>query len=229
MGNLRVYCRVRPRLPTEEDKGDSCVGVNGSTDVVLRDLSSERRDEKRFEFTQVYGPSSQQEEVFADTEPLMTSVLDGYNVCIFAYGQSGTGKTFTMDGTDEKPGLVPRAMGGIFSVIGERQANFTHECFLSMIEIYNENIRDLLCDTKEAATGKRYEIMRDSLVGMYVKVAVHPNPNPNPHPNPNLSPSPNPNPGPSQVRWRRAARCARQTWPWRCTSSRSCRRRCSEI
>ena len=111
MGNLRVYCRVRPRLPTEEDKGDSCVGVNGSTDVVLRDLSSERRDEKRFEFTQVYGPSSQQEEVFADTEPLMTSVLDGYNVCIFAYGQSGTGKTFTMDGTDEKPGLVPRAMG----------------------------------------------------------------------------------------------------------------------
>lgn len=99
----------------------------------------------------------------------MTSVLDGFNVCIFAYGQSGTGKTFTMDGTDEKPGLVPRAMGGVFSVIGERQANFTHECFLSMIEIYNENIRDLLADTKEAAGGKRLEIMRDTLVGMYVK------------------------------------------------------------
>ena len=60
-------------------------------------------------------------------------------------------------------------MGGVFSVIGERQANFTHECFLSMIEIYNENIRDLLADTKEAAGGKRLEIMRDTLVGMYVK------------------------------------------------------------
>ena len=47
-------------------------------------------------------------------------------MCIFAYGQSGTGKTFTMDGTDEKPGLVPRAMGGVFSVIGERQARRTH-------------------------------------------------------------------------------------------------------
>jgi len=137
--------------------------------VVLRDLASERRDEKRFEFTQVYGPASLQEEVFADTEPLMTSVLDGFNVCIFAYGQSGTGKTFTMDGTDEKPGLVPRAMGGVFSVIGERQAHFTHECFLSMIEIYNENIRDLLADTKEAPSGKKLEIMRDTLVGMYVK------------------------------------------------------------
>ena len=49
---------------------------------MLRDLASERRDEKRFEFTQVYGPASLQEEVFADTEPLMTSVLDGFNVCI---------------------------------------------------------------------------------------------------------------------------------------------------
>ena len=108
MGNLRVYCRVRPALPSEVDKGDICVGVQGSDAVVLRDLfnstptpnpnpnpnpnphphqvlrdlASERRDEKRFEFTQVYGPASLQEEVFADTEPLMTSVLDGFNVCI---------------------------------------------------------------------------------------------------------------------------------------------------
>ena len=108
VGNLRVYCRVRPALPSEVDKGDICVGVQGSDAVVLRDLpnpnpnpnpnscpnpnphphqvlrdlASERRDEKRFEFTQVYGPASLQEEVFADTEPLMTSVLDGFNVCI---------------------------------------------------------------------------------------------------------------------------------------------------
>ena len=55
---------------------------------------------------QVYTPSSSQEDVFKDTESLMTSVLDGFNVCIFAYGQSGTGKTFTMEGTEEMPGLV---------------------------------------------------------------------------------------------------------------------------
>jgi hypothetical protein len=64
-------------------------------------------------------------------------------------------------------------MGGVFSVIGERQAHYTHECFISMIEIYNENIRDLLADTKEeaavGAAAKKYEVMRDSLVGMYVK------------------------------------------------------------
>ena len=46
----------------------------------------------------------------------MTSVLDGFNVCIFAYGQSGSGKTHTMDGTKEMPGLAPRAMGRLFEV-----------------------------------------------------------------------------------------------------------------
>ena len=60
-------------------------------------------------------------------------------------------------------------MGGIFSVIGERQANFTHECFLSMIEIYNENIRDLLADKDADTSKKKYDIMRDAMVGMYVK------------------------------------------------------------
>ena len=47
----------------------------------------------------------------------MTSVLDGFNVCIFAYGQSGSGKTFTMEGSEQMPGLVPRAMGRVFEVL----------------------------------------------------------------------------------------------------------------
>ena len=117
----------------------------------------------------MYGPASSQEDVFRDTEPLMTSVLDGFNVCIFAYGQSGSGKTFTMEGTEEKQGLVPRAMARVFEAIGERTANYTHECFLSMIEIYNEQVRDLLVEKDVDTSRKKYEIMRDALVGMYVK------------------------------------------------------------
>ena len=71
----------------------------------------------------------------------MTSVLDGYNVCIFAYGQSGTGKTYTMEGTTKDPGLAPRAMSRLFEVMRERESsgNFEHECFMSMVEIYNES------------------------------------------------------------------------------------------
>ena len=73
--------------------------------------------DKVFEFTHVYGPEATQEDVFRESEPLMTSVLDGFNVCIFAYGQSGSGKTHTMDGTKEMPGLAPRAMGRLFEVV----------------------------------------------------------------------------------------------------------------
>jgi len=60
-------------------------------------------------------------------------------------------------------------MSKIFEVIGEREHNFRFECFLSMVEIYNENIRDLLCDQRADNSKKRYDIMRDPMVGMYVR------------------------------------------------------------
>ncbi len=57
-----------------------------------------------FEFDHCFGPDSTQKQVFAEVEALVTSVLDGYNVCIFAYGQTGSGKTFSMEGSKDHPG-----------------------------------------------------------------------------------------------------------------------------
>jgi len=168
VGNLRVYCRVRPASKAEQDAPLS-VEVKGADQIVVRDHDNERNDPKNFTFTQVYKPGTSQEDVFKDCESLMTSVLDGFNVCIFAYGQSGTGKTFTMEGNDELPGLVPRAMSRIFEDVADRTANYQHDCFISMIEIYNENIRDLLRDPKADTSKVKFDIMRDQLVGMYVK------------------------------------------------------------
>merc|ERR1719502_2444532 len=74
-----------------------------------------------------------------------------------------------MDGNEEHPGLVPRAMSRIFEDIAERVINYQHDCFISMIEIYNENIRDLLRDPKADTSKVKFDIMRDQLVGMYVK------------------------------------------------------------
>ena len=64
---------------------------------------------------------------------------------------AGTGKTFTMEGSDDHPGLVPRAMSRIFEDIADRTTNYQHDCFISMIEIYNEAIADLLDGTAAAA------------------------------------------------------------------------------
>lgn len=78
--------------------------------------------------------------------PVVTSVLDGYNVCIFAYGQTGTGKTYTMEGTSENRGVNYRTLKELFRISGERSSIMRYELFVSMLEVYNEKIRDLLVD-----------------------------------------------------------------------------------
>ena len=84
------------------------------------------------------------EAVFGETKSLVTSVLDGYNVCIFAYGQTGTGKTFTMEGIPENRGVNYRTLEELFRVSGERNHLMKYEFFISALEVYNEQIRDLL-------------------------------------------------------------------------------------
>lgn len=75
---------------------------------------------------------------------MVTSVLDGYNVCIFAYGQTGTGKTFTMEGTEENRGVNYRTLEELFKIAGERKETFSYSISVSVLEVYNEQIRDLL-------------------------------------------------------------------------------------
>ena len=58
-----------------------------------------------YEFERVYDPKTRQEQVFEDTKATITSCVDGYNVCIIAYGQTGAGKTYTMMGSRENPGV----------------------------------------------------------------------------------------------------------------------------
>lgn len=89
------------------------------------------------------------EDVFAETLPVVRSVLDGYNVCIFAYGQTGTGKTFTMEGTPENRGVNYRALEELFRSSTERSSVIRYQFSVSMLEVYNEKIRDLLTDTTD--------------------------------------------------------------------------------
>lgn len=83
-------------------------------------------------------------DVFADASPLVISVLDGYNVCLFAYGQTGTGKTFTMEGTELNRGVNYRTLEQLFKTVEERKETFTCSISVTALEVYNEQIRDLL-------------------------------------------------------------------------------------
>lgn len=84
-------------------------------------------DVKIYTFDSVYDCDSKQEEIYADVcHPLVESVLNGFNGTIFAYGQTGTGKTYTMEGVAHDPGVIPRSFIHIFSHIGRS----SHKQFL---------------------------------------------------------------------------------------------------
>lgn len=85
-----------------------------------------------------------------DASPVVISVLDGYNVCIFAYGQTGTGKTFTMEGTEQNRGVNYRTLQQLFKICEERKETVTYNISVSVLEVYNEQIRDLLATSPTA-------------------------------------------------------------------------------
>lgn len=82
------------------------------------------------------------------------SALDGYNVCIFAYGQTGTGKTFTMEGTPDNRGVNYRALEVLFNTSAQRSSDVAYGFSVSMLEVYNERIRDLLAENTEHVSKK---------------------------------------------------------------------------
>ncbi|WOH14306.1 hypothetical protein DCAR_0933825 [Daucus carota subsp. sativus] len=148
-GSIRVYCRVRPFLRGNSNQGSGTVANIDNGKITLITSSKNGKDEhKSFSFNQVFSPSATQEQVFSDMRPLVQSVLDGYNVCIFAYGQTGSGKTFTMSGpdnlTEETLGVNYRALGDLFLISEQRRKTIAYDIGVQMIEIYNEQVRDLL-------------------------------------------------------------------------------------
>ncbi|VDO62611.1 unnamed protein product [Onchocerca flexuosa] len=74
--------------------------------------------------------------------------MDGYNVCIFAYGHTGSGKTYTMEGLPNDPGVYQRSMNHLFRIAEDRLKDIDYTISISMLEIYNEKIRDLLSNNK---------------------------------------------------------------------------------
>ncbi|XP_052008050.1 kinesin-like protein KIFC3 isoform X3 [Xyrauchen texanus] len=143
-GNIRVLCRVRPKCPGETDAADTknLVTFDTDNDAVL--YLSNKGKLMSFELDKVFPPQATQEEVFQEVQSLVTSCIDGFNICIFAYGQTGSGKTYTMEGIPENPGINQRALRLLFSEVTEKQPDWDYKITVSMVEIYNETLRNLL-------------------------------------------------------------------------------------
>eukprot|EP01083_Nonionella_stella_P077803 212654_1 len=135
-GNIRVFARCRPLLPHEIQ--NNCSEITSFPDSESISVITQKNQTERFRFDRVFSPQSNNDEVYKETAPYIESVMDGYNVTIFAYGQTGSGKTFTMSAVNN------HALHELFQLQEEKQSEWTFGTTVSMLEIYNENIIDLL-------------------------------------------------------------------------------------
>ena len=149
-GNIRVFCRARP--PGKE--GKNALTFASETEL-LCDVAGKSHS---FNYDCVFGPQSQQGTVFGETQPLVVSVLDGYHSCILAYGQTGSGKTHTMQGYDGDPGVNTRAINELFAIAKERAVSHSYSIKVTLIEIYNETLRDLLEPRDETGKDKALDV-----------------------------------------------------------------------
>ncbi|XP_018411924.1 PREDICTED: kinesin-like protein KIF3B [Nanorana parkeri] len=168
---VRVVVRCRPMNSKETAAGfHKVVDVDvklGQVSVKIQKGASNELP-KTFTFDAVYDYNSKQVELYDETfRPLVDSVLLGFNGTIFAYGQTGTGKTFTMEGLrgdPEKRGVIPNSFEHIFTHISRSQ-NQQYLVRASYLEIYQEEIRDLLSKDQS----KRLELKERPDTGIYVK------------------------------------------------------------
>lgn len=140
------------QVELDSGKGTDITTIKNDEELYLE--RDEGLTKTKYEYERVFGPKSSQEEVFEAVQPLCISVLDGYNVCIFAYGQTGSGKTYTMEGYGENTGVSPRAIQELLlrTSTGEENPDRGTTVFtltMSMLEIYNETVYDLLSDSNK--------------------------------------------------------------------------------
>ncbi|OPJ87316.1 kinesin family member 19 [Patagioenas fasciata monilis] len=151
---LMVALRIRPLSEAEAEEGAALVTRRvGEQKVVLMDpsedpddiLRANRSREKTFVFDMVFDHRATQEEVYVSTtKSLIGGVISGYNATVFAYGPTGTGKTYTMLGTDCEPGIYIRTLDDLFKALEGTTEEMDYGVSMSYLEIYNEVIRDLL-------------------------------------------------------------------------------------
>ncbi|KAI4371670.1 hypothetical protein MLD38_009996 [Melastoma candidum] len=168
-GNIRVFCRVRPLIPDDSAGNDAVIAYPTSTEALGRGIELLQNGGQKYPFTfdKVFSHDASQESVFVEISQLVQSALDGYKVCIFAYGQTGSGKTYTMMGKADAPeqkGMIPRSLEQIFQTSRTLQAQgWKYKLQASVLEIYNETIRDLLVPNKASGL----EISRSENVKQY--------------------------------------------------------------
>ncbi|KAJ4725915.1 Kinesin-related protein [Melia azedarach] len=181
--NVQVIVRCRP-LSEDETRINTPVVVSCNENrrevCAVQNIANKQID-RTFLFDKVFGPASQQKDLYdLAVSPIVFEVLEGYNCTIFAYGQTGTGKTYTMEGGARKKngefpsdaGVIPRAVRQIFDILEAQNAEYSMK--VTFLELYNEEISDLLAPEETSKfiddkSKKPIALMEDGKGGVFVR------------------------------------------------------------
>ncbi|KAJ3257607.1 hypothetical protein HK103_004379 [Boothiomyces macroporosus] len=163
--NVQVAVRIRNHfVNTANEKkvnydGTAVVVKAESFDSIKKTFSSvvihdpeKRKGTRVFAYDRVFNKNDSQEQVFAVVKPIIDRCMEGFNGCIFAYGQTGSGKTYTMQGSDlsNERGVMPRVIEQITAAIADgEKKGIEYNVTGSYLEIYQEQLRDLLVSDEE--------------------------------------------------------------------------------
>lgn len=161
---VKVVVRCRPLSEKEKNEGyEEVVQVSPERGAVQ--VYNPKGQDKLFTYDAAYDCTADTQTIYDEmVRPLVASVLDGFNGCVFAYGQTGTGKTHTMEGTQDHEGIIPRAFRHIWAHIeNSASPDVTHLVSCSYVELYLEDVRDLL-----SKDSKKLTIRGQELNGFYI-------------------------------------------------------------
>jgi kinesin family protein 18/19 len=157
--NILVVVRARPLSRDERARrDDEVVRIADGRTIEIRDPGHHANNQMRqarlktraYAFDHAFAPGVPTHEVYARTTRfLVPGVMEGYNATVFAYGATGSGKTHTMLGTAASPGLMPSTLRDLWAAVQGFAATRAYTVVMTYVEIYNENVRDLLSATDE--------------------------------------------------------------------------------
>lgn len=160
--NIKVAVRVRPFNSREKGlKSKLCIDMQGVTTVITDVDKTGKKKEYAFDYS-FWSHEKDGKHDFADNKIVYNSLgkicldaaFEGFNMSIFAYGQTGSGKSYSMYGYGEDKGIIPLICDNIFERIKlNKDPDLTQRVEMSMLEIYNERIQDLLADPNQRKTG----------------------------------------------------------------------------
>ncbi len=167
-GNVCVSVRVRPENPSKPDKKSKT-----PWQINRQDKSVSSRDAGTFQFDNVFDGSTQNYPVYAKVAaPLVQGCLDGFNATIFAYGMTGSGKTHSMYGSQDDPGVIPIAIRDLFDSISKNTAKRKYMVTFSYLELYNERINDLLSTNNNPHNNEDLKLRDDPKTGQIKAIGL---------------------------------------------------------